>query len=140
MRLFECRRAHFAALRSTLIAATTAIGLFVPAGTMRAEEWLTLPSGKPRIADIRPRLDDLDEAAALEAVQVALTEVGDGSSYVWYRHGGRLSGIVQPTQSFKDTLGRVCRHIVVTLRDVSRQKRTEGIACRLADGAWELDG
>jgi len=28
----------------------------------------------------------------------------------------------------------------VTLNDVSRQRRAEGIACRLADGAWELDG
>lgn len=90
--------------------------------------------------DMRPIFDARDEAAALEAVTVALTEVGDGSTYVWYRHGGRLSGLVQPTQSFKDVLGRVCRHIVVTLNDASRSKRTEGIACRLADGGWELDG
>ena len=95
---------------------------------------------QPRISEIRPLLDARDEAAALEAVQVALTEVGDGSTYVWYRHGGRLSGLVQPTQSFKDVLGRVCRHIVVTLNDASRSKRTEGIACRLSDGGWELDG
>lgn len=90
--------------------------------------------------EIRPLLDAKDEAAALEAVTVALTEVGDGSTYVWYRHGGRLSGLVQPTQTFRDLLGRVCRHIVVTLNDASRSKRTEGIACRLSDGGWELDG
>jgi|LNFM01.1.fsa_nt_gb hypothetical protein len=95
---------------------------------------------QPKVSEIRPLLDARDEAAALEAVQLALTEVGDGSTYVWYRHGGRLSGLVQPTQSFKDALGRVCRHIVVTLNDVSRSKRTEGIACRLSDGGWELDG
>jgi hypothetical protein len=95
---------------------------------------------QPKVSEIRPLLDARDEAAALEAVQLALTEVGDGSTYVWYRHGGRLSGLVQPTQSFKDALGRVCRHIVVTLNDASRSKRTEGIACRLSDGGWELDG
>lgn len=95
---------------------------------------------QPKVSEIRPLLDARDEAAALEAVQVALTEVGDGSTYVWYRHGGRLSGLVQPTQSFKDALGRVCRHIVVTLNDASRSRRTEGIACRLSDGGWELDG
>ena len=100
----------------------------------------TEPAARPNVAEIRPLLDARDEAAALEAVQLALTEVGDGSTYVWYRHGGRISGLVQPTQSFKDALGRVCRHIVVTLNDVSRQRRAEGIACRLADGAWELDG
>jgi surface antigen len=90
--------------------------------------------------DIRPVFDDRDEVAALEAVQLALTEVGDGSTYVWYRHGGRLSGLVQPTQSFRDAFGRVCRHIVVTLNDASRSKRTESIACRMSDGGWELDG
>jgi hypothetical protein len=98
------------------------------------------PPMQPKVSEIRPLLDGRDEAAALEAVQLALTEVGDGSTYVWYRHGGRLSGLVQPTQSFKDALGRVCRHIVVTLNDASRSKRTEGIACRLSDGGWELDG
>jgi hypothetical protein len=90
--------------------------------------------------ELRPLFDARDEGAALEAVTVALTEVGDGSTYVWYRHGGRLSGLVQPTQTFRDALGRVCRHIVVTLNDSSRSKRTEGIACRLADGGWQLDG
>jgi len=88
----------------------------------------------------RPLFDWKDEAAALEAVQVALTEVGDGSTYVWYRHGGRLSGQVRPTQSFKDTFGRVCRHIVVTLTDANRSRHMEGIACRLAGGDWQLDG
>ena len=103
------------------------------------------PSGaaaslQPKLYEMRPVFDVRDEAAALEAVHVALSEVGDGSTYVWYRHGGRLSGLVQPTQSFKDVLGRVCRHLVVTLNDASRSRRTEGIACRLANGVWELDG
>lgn len=81
-----------------------------------------------------------DEIAALEAVRVALTEVGDGSSYVWYRNGGRLSGVVQPTRAFEDTLGRICRHLVVTLSAAGRSSRTNTIACRLPDGTWTLDG
>lgn len=100
----------------------------------------TAPQPRPKFAEIRPLLDVRDEAAALEAVTVALTEVADGSTYIWYRHGGRLTGAVQPTQSFKDGLGRVCRQIVVTLNDASRTRRTEAIACRLADGGWQLEG
>src|SRR4029077_9318161 len=34
------------------------------------------------------RLDEDDEIAALEAIRVALTEVGDGASYVWHRRYG----------------------------------------------------
>ncbi len=60
-------------------------------------------------------LDENDEIAALEAIRVALTEVGDGGTYVWHRQHGRLSGIVQPTASFKDPAGRVCRHIVLIM-------------------------
>ncbi len=137
MRMFQCRLVPPAGVLCTLLAVAAVV---LQAGDMRADDKPAAPNIAPKHADIRPLFDHKDEAAALEAVQVALTEVGDGSSYVWYRHGGRLSGVVQPTQSFKDTIGRVCRHIVVTLSDANRQKRTEGIACRLADGAWELDG
>ncbi len=81
-----------------------------------------------------------DEMAALEAVHVAMSEVGDGSSYVWYRDNGRLSGIVQPTVSFKDASGKICRHMVLELSSGAYSKRIEGIACRLDSGTWELDG
>jgi surface antigen len=93
-----------------------------------------------QLADHARELDDSDEIAALEAIRVALTEVGDGSSYVWRRNNGRLSGVVQPTASFKDASGRVCRHIVVILTTGRRTARAEGIACRLGDGTWQLDG
>ena len=98
-------------------------------------------SGSPSsIAVIRPWFDRNDEVAALEAVRVALTEVGDGSSYVWYRHGGRLSGIVKPTQSFEDMRGRVCRHLVVTMSASGYSRTASAIACRLPDGTWTIDG
>ncbi len=95
---------------------------------------------KPKFAETNPHLDESDEIAALEAIRVALTEVGDGNSYVWYRRYGRLSGIVQPTVSFKDPAGRVCRHILLIMTVGAATGRAEGIACRLGDGRWQLDG
>jgi hypothetical protein len=95
---------------------------------------------KPRYAEAHALLDENDEIAALEAIRVALTEVGDGGTYVWRRNHGRLSGIVQPTASFKDPGGRVCRHLVLIMTVGTATGRAEGIACRLADGRWQLDG
>jgi hypothetical protein len=51
------------------------------------------PSASPRPKFAAHELDDGDEAAALDAVGVALNEVGDGASFVWHqqrpaqRHG-----------------------------------------------------
>ena len=97
-------------------------------------------STKPKFAETNAHLDENDEIAALEAIRVALTEVGDGGTYVWHRQHGRLSGIVQPTASFKDVAGRVCRHILLIMTVGTAKGRAEGIACRLGDGRWQLDG
>jgi surface antigen len=86
------------------------------------------------------RLDDKDEIAALERIQYALSEVGDGKTYVWRRWHGRLSGLVQPTASFKDNGGKVCRHLIVLMTTGKVTKKQEGIACRLPSGRWQLDG
>lgn len=94
----------------------------------------------PRLARLAPRLDAADEIAALESVQLALSQVADGSSYVWHRSHGLLSGIVRPTSSFKDAQGQICRHIVVVLNSIDTTKRTEAIACRQDNGIWQLDG
>ena len=40
---------------------------------------------RPKYRGGRALLDENDEIAALEAVRVALTEVGDGAPYVWHR-------------------------------------------------------
>lgn len=98
------------------------------------------PSPRPRLADAAPPLDFSDETATLEAMHLALSEVGDGASYVWHRRGGKISGIINPTTSFKDAKGRVCRHLVMTLTAGERTARTEGIACRMADRSWRLEG
>ena len=85
-------------------------------------------------------LDETDEIAALESVQFALSEVGDGASYIWHRNNGRLSGLVQPVGSFKDGRGQICRHVVVVLTAGANSKKTEGVACRLSTGQWKLEG
>jgi surface antigen len=92
-----------------------------------------------KLADQKPGLDENDEFAALESVQLALTEVADGSSYIWHRSHGRLSGVVKPLSSFKDTHGAVCRHAVVVLSGIDATKRTEIVACRLPTGVWQLE-
>jgi hypothetical protein len=91
-----------------------------------------------KFAEPSTALDTNDEYAALASVQLALTEVADGSSYTWHRHHGRLSGLVKPLSSFKDTKGAVCRHAVVVLSNPNETKRTEIVACRLPTGIWEL--
>jgi hypothetical protein len=98
------------------------------------------PAPRPRFASHPQALDDSDEIAALDAIRVALTEVGDGSSYVWQRGNGRLGAVIHPTTSFRDAAGRVCRHVVVILTNGVRTGRTETIACRLGGGLWQLEG
>lgn len=98
------------------------------------------PWARPKYADTRTRLDESDQIAALESVQYALTEIGDGSTYVWHRNNGELSGLVQPTSSFKDSQGNVCRHVVLMLSSPAQSRKTEGIACRLQGGRWRLEG
>lgn len=95
---------------------------------------------RPKFADLKTSLDVSDEIAALESVHLALSEVGDGGSYVWHRYHGRLSGVVTPTVSFKDANGTVCRHVVVVLSSGSHSRRSEGVACRTAKGLWQLQG
>ena len=120
-------------------------GMFPLAGLAAAITAVELPgaharAGTPRQSSPPAAADeDSDEIAALEAVRIALTEVGDGGAYVWRRRHGSLSGVVMPTVSFKDG-GRVCRHIRLLLTRGGRVGTAEGIACRLADGRWQFEG
>jgi hypothetical protein len=36
---------------------------------------------------------------------MALTEVGDGATYVWRRRHGKLSGMIQPTGRSRTRMG-----------------------------------
>ena len=95
---------------------------------------------RPKFADLKSELDESDQVAALESLQVALSETRAGGSLVWHRNNGRISGVVQPTTSFKYEDGQVCRHIHVMLTSGTVSKKTEGIACRLPSGQWQLEG
>jgi surface antigen len=105
----------------------------VPGVTVLPSTGVNLPVGPYR-------LDEKDEIAALERIQFALSEVGDGKTYVWRRWHGRLSGLVQPTASFRASDGKVCRHLVVLMTTGQTTKKQEGIACRLPSGRWQLEG
>lgn len=123
-----------AALPALLVAAATAS---TPAASAAEAK---IPANTPAPARLTQPLDVYDEIAALESMQFALTQVADGSTYVWHRSHGRLSGMVRPTSSFKAENGQVCRHIVVVLNGVELTKKTETIACRQNDGSWQIDG
>lgn len=131
----------------TTIAATVLAGfalvafiLIGPGSALAGEpaEWAIRVSREP--LEPRLQLDAADEVATLAAVQTTLSEVADGSTYVWYRANGRLSGEFRPTASFRDTAGKVCRHLTITLTAGDFTRGTEGIACRRPDGIWSLEG
>lgn len=98
------------------------------------------PSTNPSSPGVPVALDRSDRVAALEVVQVALSEVGDGSSYVWHRAHGKLSGIIQPTGTFKRDSGQICRHLVIMFASGPHSRKMETIACRLKSGIWQIDG
>ena len=81
-----------------------------------------------------------DAAATLESVQYALSHVGDGGSYVWRRKSSKLSGVIQPTRSFRNAKGTICRYLFVLVSKGVKTAKAEGVACRLEDGRWNLEG
>jgi surface antigen len=98
-------------------------------------------SARPKFAELdRRTLDDTDEIAALESIQVGLSRMDDGSPFVWKRANGRLSGIVRPTSSFRNAKGSLCRHVVILLTTGYKTSTTEGVACRSANRRWVLEG
>ncbi len=105
----------------------------VPGTTVLPGTTVNIPAGAYQ-------LDEKDEIAALERIQYALSEIGDGKTYVWRRWHGRLAGLVQPTASFKDSSGKICRHLIVLMTTGQATKKQEGVACRLPSGRWQLDG
>lgn len=97
-------------------------------------------AAEPHSKDLKSTLDASDEIAALEAVQYALTEVGNGFTFVWYRANGKLSGVFEPTSFFRDASGQICRHMHVALTSGLVTRKTQGVACRTAGGLWLLEG
>jgi surface antigen len=88
-----------------------------------------------------PRADSGgDRIVALKALELALTELGDGTTLVWQRPGRGLVGRVKPVSAFRDAKGRICRTVVYALAFGGRQREIEGVACREQDGSWSLAG
>ena len=85
-------------------------------------------------------LDRSDRAVALQALQLALTELGDGVTLVWRRPVSQLSGRIKPVAAFRDDEGRICRQVVYSLARGGHEKEIEGVACREADGRWSISG
>ena len=95
---------------------------------------------QPTFAELRAKLDDSDRAVALNALQVALTELGDGASLIWRRPSRELTGVIKPVSAFRDDEGRVCRHLTYSLSLGTFVREVEGTACREPGGAWSLNG
>jgi surface antigen len=91
-------------------------------------------------AELRAKLDGSDRDIALNALQVALTELGDGATLVWRRPSRGLTGVIKPVSAFRDGEGRVCRHVTYSLSLGTFVREVEGTACREEGGAWSLQG
>jgi hypothetical protein len=96
---------------------------------------------RPSFAELTDRrLDEADEIAALESIQVGLSRMDDGEPFVWRRANGKLSGIVRPTLSFRNAKRDLCRHVVVLLTTGFKTRTLEGVACRAPNRRWVLEG
>lgn len=95
---------------------------------------------RPKLAAYPAPLDETDEISVLESLHHALTEVADGSTYVWHREHGRLSGLVKVASSYKNPEGAVCRRALVVLNSLDGAKKTEISACRQSNRAWRIAG
>ncbi len=93
---------------------------------------------KMKFSQLRSRLRPVDEYAALYALQVALSRVGDGQTYVWGRPKRQLRAIITPISSYRSPKGAICRDIIVSLALGSYIKRIETTACRASDKSWQL--
>ena len=94
----------------------------------------------PTLAELRSKLDASDRAIALQALDLALSELGDGTTLMWKRPTRQLAGAVRPISAFRDDSGRICRHVIYALTLGPYSKQVEGIACRDAVGHWSLEG
>lgn len=127
-----------AAMSVVWLACGPALAEPLPQSEQRAAEVRPDGARPTTLAELKARLDAGDRRAALEALHLALTELGDGSSYVWGHTSRSLIGVIRPTMAFRDVHGRVCRHVVYTLSLGGYSKTIEGIACRGKDGLWSF--
>jgi surface antigen len=125
-----------------LLAAPASLYLYAEEPEYTGSVVIDAESGKQSVtfAELRAKLDSNDRAVALNALQVALTELGDGASLVWQRPSRELTGVIKPVSAFRDDEGRVCRHLTYSLSLGTFVREVEGTACREPNGAWSLAG
>jgi surface antigen len=98
-------------------------------------------SQQPGLSELKARLDQSDRMAAMQALELALSELGDGVTLVWQRPGAQPRRQDQARVGlFRDDRGRVCRHVVYSLTLGTYQRQIEGVACREPNGSWSLSG
>ena len=74
----------------------------------------------------------------LTAIQYALKQVADGSSYLWHHKKSRLKGRIKPTVTYLNKSGQLCRHIYISLSYITAHKTSQALACRNNSGQWSL--
>jgi hypothetical protein len=122
------------------------LSVFAPASfPLKADEWRVVVTREasdptPEFAELKAKLDGSDRQAAAQALQLALSELGDGVTLVWRRPEHALEGRIKPMSAFRDDHGRICRHIVYSLLLGGYAREIEGVACRELDGSWSLAG
>ena len=110
------------------------------AGESGAERLAATEGQQLGLNELKARLDRSDRAAAMQAFELALSELGDGVTLVWQRPERGLVGRIKPVSAFRDDQGRVCRHVLYSLALGTYQQQIEGVACRESDGSWSLSG
>jgi surface antigen len=110
------------------------------AGDGGAERLAATEGQQLGLNELKARLDRSDRAAAMQALELALSELGDGVTLVWQRPERGLVGRIKPVSAFRDDQGRVCRHVLYSLALGTYQRQIEGVACRESDGSWSLSG
>jgi surface antigen len=114
--------------------------LSLQAGETGANKFTASENQQLSLGELKAQLDRSDRLAALQALELALSELGDGVTLVWQRPERALSGRIRPVSAFRDDLGRICRHVVYSLALGAFQRQVEGVACRESDGSWSLTG
>jgi len=110
------------------------------AGESGAERLAASEGPQLGLSELKARLDRSDRVAAVQALELALSELGDGVTLVWQRQERGLVGRIKPVSAYRDDKGRVCRHVVYSLALGTYQRQIEGVVCREQDGSWSLAG
>lgn len=83
-------------------------------------------------------LSGSDRAAYERTAQKGLSQSPDGEVVNWRNPETGNSGIFRPIRSFRLADGRYCRQYRATVSFDKTVHSGDGMACRNADGAWEV--